>query len=319
MRDKSRILWAGILFSALGCMSAPKTEPYVPAMRYSSPTAGVKARGLAWQGAVYEEKTPDGRAQLRLAEAPPPEPPVPQIKPDIAATQGAMVTQVAAVSPVASEIGGGVRVIPSPDQRGQAYRSMLSEGDPGMTSSLYREDRSNTDIYRDFRPFNPMDLITIVITERALGRQNAITEVKSKSEFLAGITNFFGLENRPAEQWTYPPDMSSLINANTKNDFKGEGNTNRQSELTARMSAVVVEVLPSGLLRIEGEKILAVNNEEQVMVVSGLVRQRDISSDNEVNSSKIAQMRIDYYGKGTVGEAQYGGWFARTMRILWPF
>jgi flagellar L-ring protein precursor FlgH len=82
---------------------------------------------------------------------------------------------------------------------------------------------------------------------------------------------------------------------------------------------VVAEVLPSGLLRIEGEKIIAVNNEEQIMVISGLVRQRDISSDNEVNASKIAQIRIDYYGNGTVGEAQYGGWLARALRIVWPF
>ena len=85
------------------------------------------------------------------------------------------------------------------------------------------------------------------------------------------------------------------------------------------MSAVVAEVLPSGLLRIEGEKIISMNNEEQVMVVSGLVRPRDITSDNEVLSSKVAQMRIDYYGKGTVGEAQYGGWGARLLRLIWPF
>ena len=54
-------------------------------------------------------------------------------------------------------------------------------------------------------------------------------------------------------------------------------------------------------------------------MISGLVRSRDISSDNEVNSTKIAQIRIDYYGKGTVGEAQYAGWGARLLRILWPF
>jgi flagellar L-ring protein precursor FlgH len=69
----------------------------------------------------------------------------------------------------------------------------------------------------------------------------------------------------------------------------------------------------------EGEKIISVNNEEQVMVISGLVRQRDVSSDNEVLSSKIAQMRIDYYGKGVVGAAQYGGWLSRLMRFVWPF
>jgi len=54
-------------------------------------------------------------------------------------------------------------------------------------------------------------------------------------------------------------------------------------------------------------------------VITGLVRPRDITSDNEVQSTKIAQIRVDYYGKGTVGEAQYGGWFARLLRIIWPF
>ncbi len=314
MREKKTVLFASIVAAGLGCAPTPKVEPYVPATRFASPNSSVQARGLAWQGAVVEEKTPDGRAQLRLADSPPPAI-VPKVQPDpeIPVAQGAQHTQ-----PVA-DLGDGVRVVRSSAQTPATYPGRLELGDPGTSASLYREDRVNNDLYRDFRAFQPMDLITIVVTERALGRQFAITEIKSKSEFLAGIRNFFGLENRPEEQWTYPPDMSSLIAANTKNDFKGEGNTNRQSELTGRLSAVVVEVLPSGLMRIEGEKILSVNNEEQVMVISGLVRQRDITSNNEVNSSQIAQMRIDYYGKGTVGEAQYGGWFARTMRILWPF
>ena len=82
---------------------------------------------------------------------------------------------------------------------------------------------------------------------------------------------------------------------------------------------MVAEVLPSGILRIEGQKIISVNSEEQVMVISGLVRPRDINSANEVDSSKIANMRIDYYGKGIVGEAQVGGWLGRLMRLIWPF
>lgn len=314
MREKRAALLAGIVAAGIGCAPAAKVEPYVPALRFASPNSTVQSRGLAWQGAVVEEKTPDGRAQLRLIDTPP-EPRVPEIKPEpqVPTAQGAQLTQAAA------DLGDGVRVVRSSAQLPPPYPGRLEVGDPGTSASLYREDRVNNDLYRDFRAFQPMDLLTIVVTERSLGRQFAITEVKSKSEVLAGIQNLFGLENRPNEQWSYPPDMSSLISANTKNDFKGEGNTNRQSELTGRISAVVVEVLPSGLMRIEGEKILAVNNEEQVMVISGLVRQRDITSDNEVNSSQIAQMRIDYYGKGTVGEAQIGGWFARALHILWPF
>ena len=81
---------------------------------------------------------------------------------------------------------------------------------------------------------------------------------------------------------------------------------------------MVVEVLPSGILRIEGEKIVAVNNEDEVMVISGLVRPEDVTSANEVRSSKVANMRIDYFGQGTVGDAQNGGWFSRILRRFWP-
>jgi flagellar L-ring protein precursor FlgH len=82
---------------------------------------------------------------------------------------------------------------------------------------------------------------------------------------------------------------------------------------------MVAEVLPSGVLRIEGQKIISVNNEEQVMVISGLVRPRDINSENQIDSSRLANMRIDYYGSGIVGEAQRGAWLSRLMRTLWPF
>jgi len=163
-----------------------------------------------------------------------------------------------------------------------------------------------------------MDLITIVVSERSRGTNDADTEVTSESEILMAIQNVLGFETQTAE-WKNPPTLSSLVNATSKNDFRGEGNTSRQGELTARISAVVAEVLPSGLLRIEGEKIISVNSEEQTMVISGLVRVRDISSINEVDSSKIAQMRIDYFGKGIVGEAQFGGWLGRLLRFVWPF
>jgi flagellar L-ring protein precursor FlgH len=293
-----------------GCVPVQDPNPYVPAMRYSETKPDPTQRGLAWQGAVYEDVS-EGKAQLRM----------------VSAAEGARRPQVKMVADTAPhsltpELGGDVRVMRSSEQLPQSYRGPLELGDPGVTSSLWRESRAGNDVFRDFRAFQPMDLLSIVVDENSRGMHDADTEVKSKSEILTAIQNFFGVEGRFDEgtsQFSYPADLSNLIRASSKNDFKGEGLTNRLAQLTARISAVVVEVLPSGLLRIEGEKIISVNNEEQVMVISGLVRQRDVSSDNEVLSSKIAQMRIDYYGKGVVGAAQYGGWLSRLMRFVWPF
>lgn len=307
-------LLIGAVVYGLGCAPTLPNNAYVPSVRYSK-APGAAEETMAWMDGVMGHKAADGRAQLRPARAD--QPSVVQQPRIQDSAPGAVVR------PVSSEHDldrgeGDIQVVRSADPLQRTYSGPLALGDPGVTSSLWRESRAGNEVFRDFRAWQPLDLVTIVVTEQSLGQQLANTEVKAKSEYLAAIENFFGLEQQ-TQNWTNPPDLTSLIQAQTKNDFRGEGRTLRQAQLNARISAVVAEVLPSGLLRIEGEKIIAVNNEEQVLIISGLVRQRDINSNNEVNASQIAQVRIDYYGKGTVGEAQYGGWLSRLLRILWPF
>lgn len=202
----------------------------------------------------------------------------------------------------------------SPLANKREYTGPLSVGDPGVSASLWKESRGGNNLYYDYRAWQPMDLITIVVTEDSEGTKEADTEVKSKTSVELAIEKLLSFETNFTDL-----DPASLIKADSKNDFKGEGETTRKDSLKARISAMVAEVLPSGILRIEGEKIISVNNEEQVMIISGLVRPRDINSDNEVASTKVANMRIDYYGRGTVGEAQYGGWLSRALRKVWPF
>lgn len=210
------------------------------------------------------------------------------------------------------------RVYHSKNPNIRDYSGSLAFGDPGVSASLWRENRGGNDLFRDIRAWQPMDLLTVVISESAEGAKSADTEVKQSSSVSAAISALLGLDTFFKDK-NPTIDPKNLVSASTTNDSKGEGTTNRKDSLKARISAMVVETLPSGILRIEGEKIVAVNNEEQVMVVSGLVRPRDISSINEIDSSKIANMRIDYYGRGVIGEAQAGGWLARIMRRLWPF
>ncbi len=194
------------------------------------------------------------------------------------------------------------------------YRGPLQLGDPGVSASLWQESRASNDLLRDYRAYQPMDLITIVVSESSEGKKSADTATKSESTLELAIESLLGLEDQSSHL-----NPSSLANASSTNEFTGEGETNRKDSLKARISAMVVEVLPSGVLRVEGEKIIAVNSEEQTMVISGLVRLRDVNSDNEVDSSKIANMRIDYYGSGIIGEAQQGGWLGRIIRKVWPF
>ena len=203
------------------------------------------------------------------------------------------------------------------------YTGPLSLGEPGVSSSLWRETRS-LNLVRDVRAFLPMDLITIVVQENAEGKREADTDVKQNSSMSASLTALLGLDDtiiksNPQILSGDNTTLANILNTKFDSEFKGEGETTRKGSLKGKISAMIVEVLPSGVLRVEGEKILSVNNEDEIMVISGLIRPEDVTSNNEVSSSKLANMRIDYYGQGTVGDAQVGGWASRFIRRLWPF
>jgi len=206
-----------------------------------------------------------------------------------------------------------------PDSPQRPYTGPLVIGDPGVNSSLWRESAGPmNDLFHDYRAWQPMDLLTIVINEKAQGNKQANTRVNKISSFEAAVRRFIGVEASIAGRNTQL-SPASLIDAETGSEFTGQGQTLRQDLLTGTISAMVTEVLPSGILRIEGEKIITVNGEEQTMRLTGLVRPRDVSSSNEVRSNQIANVRIDYFGRGSLGDTQEPGWIIKVLHLLWPF
>lgn len=238
------------------------------------------------------------------------------------ANESGVVTNLLPESDRANDAGFEVHHNATPNIRD--YNGPLSLGDPGVSASLWQESRGETNLFHDFRAWQPMDLITIVVTERSEGLKMADTDLKTESSFQAAVENFLGYENDVIEHNSDSEgkpkiDLSNLVKASTDTEFKGTGRTGRTDTLKAQISAMVVEVLPGGLLRIEGERIISMNNEEQIMVISGLARTRDLNSENQIDSAKIANLRIDYFGRGTVSSAQVGGWLGNVLRYLWPF
>jgi flagellar L-ring protein precursor FlgH len=216
---------------------------------------------------------------------------------------------------------------PSPSYQEAAYspnppgasRSPYLQGPMTANPSLWMDSSQNVFLYNDHRAFSPMDIVTIEINDKTLGRKRANTQTRSEFDLLAGISNFFGFETRVWEANNEGLSADALIQANTQKEFRGEGDMQRQAQLQAQISGVVLEVLPNGVLRIEGSKIVAINAEEEIMVISGLIRQRDINAENKVDSNRVANMRIDFYGHGTLSDAQGPGWGASLFNKIWPF
>ena len=132
------------------------------------------------------------------------------------------------------------------------------------------------------------------------------------------IKKNFGLENRfPSGSNFFNPFSS--VQSDYSNTFDGSGSTARSGDLTAYMSARIIQVLPNGNLVIEGNREVRVNNENQIITLTGIVRPRDISSANVVQSTYLADARISYSGTGVLNDQQRPGWLARILDKVWPF
>jgi len=174
-----------------------------------------------------------------------------------------------------------------------------------------------TSLFSDQRARYVGDILTVKITEISQASESATTDTTRKSQTLAQVPNFFGLENHG----TGPiKNMANLINSNTpNNDFSGAGATTRTGSLSATITVRVMEVLPNGNLVIEGKREIYVNNEKKEILLQGVVRPRDIAFDNSVLSTQVADAKVMYTGIGVVAEKQRPGWGQRLFDYVWPF
>lgn len=162
------------------------------------------------------------------------------------------------------------------------------------------------------------DTITIIIDERSQGFNKGDTKSDKKTEHSAGIDSLFGILTKL--QGLIPVlNPASLVDAKTESKFKADAETQREGELTAKLTATVSRVLKNGNLLLRGEKRIKVNKEEQILVVEGIIRPYDILPDNTVLSTSLADTRISYTGFGIVAERQSPGWLVRALDYIWPF
>ena len=177
---------------------------------------------------------------------------------------------------------------------------------------------SSGGVTEDFKARHKGDIITIVISETSSASKQADTATDRSSSINAGMPNFLGLERHPGFTKAIG-DLNNLINANGDSKFTGTGSTSRQENLTATISARVIDVLPNGNLLLEGRRNIKVNNEDQEIVLQGVVRPRDIGTDNTVNSIYVADARISYSGTGIISDRQSPGWLMNIIDKIWPF
>lgn len=182
-----------------------------------------------------------------------------------------------------------------------------------VDNSLWQQGSQS--FFHDPRAMHVGDVITVNVSVADTAKmQNTTSRARTNSEN-ANMTNFFGLEK------VMPPvmDPSSLIKMGSDNSNVGTGSIQRQESINMTLAALVAQVLPNGNLVIDGHQQVRVNNELRDMRLSGIVRREDITQDNTVNLSQIAEARVAYGGAGTMSDVQQPRLGSQLIDILMPF
>jgi flagellar L-ring protein FlgH len=188
----------------------------------------------------------------------------------------------------------------------------LAVGNQEVHGSLWTEASRLSEVYRDVKARRVADIITIQVLESTSAVTEASTDSLKETQMEAGAGTLFGLERRIAE-------LPSLVSASRSSQFTGDASTSRSSVLRTNIAARVVEVFPNGNLLVEGNREIVVNNERQIITVRGVVRPEDVSPQNVVMSTNVAELEVEVKGRGIVSKAQEPGILFKILSGFWPF
>ena len=164
-------------------------------------------------------------------------------------------------------------------------------------------------LYKDKKAFKIGDVLTVNVMESASASHNADTKATKSSS--AGVS--WG-----AQRSSHGVPFQDF-GITGKENVSGGGRSARSGDLSGHITVRVTEVLPNGNLVINGNRIITVNDEKQIMEITGIVRPEDVSADNTVLSTLVADAQIKYTGKGAVSEKARIGLISRLLSMLFAF
>lgn len=155
------------------------------------------------------------------------------------------------------------------------------------------------ELVADKRALRPGEILTVLLQETTQASKKADTRFGKGSSVSVDPMTFRG---KP---------LNTEVGASAKTDFSGSASSSQQNALTGAVTVVVMEVLPNGLLRVQGEKRVTINQGDETVRVSGYIRSSDVDAQNRVSSQRIANARISYSGQGSLANANDAGWLAK--------
>ena len=190
-------------------------------------------------------------------------------------------------------------------------------GAPSDEASLWTSGRSS--LFDDRRAELRGDILTVVIEIDEQAEISNQSDRSRSSDQSMGIPALFGIPQRIDPTLPEGASLAEAVETGSSSSYQGDGSVKRNEKLALRVAATVVEELPNGVLRIEGQQEVRVNFELRELIVTGYVRPTDISRQNEITYDKIAGARISYGGRGQITDVQQPRYGDQLLDQVLPF
>ncbi|PCJ29263.1 MAG: flagellar basal body L-ring protein [Rickettsiales bacterium] len=199
----------------------------------------------------------------------------------------------------------------------RAERLKLQHAHMQKTNSLWQP--GSTRFFRDSRAWKVGDIIRVVVQIQDNASLNNSTNQKRTGSDTLGIPKLFGKEKAIKANLSSVADMESLVSTKTTRNHNGSGSISRKEDIKTEIAAVVVKVLPNGNLVVQGHQEVRVNYELREIKVAGIIRPKDITSDNAIRTNQMAEARISYGGRGIMSDVQTPRVGSQVLDIVSPF
>ncbi len=195
----------------------------------------------------------------------------------------------------------------------QPAMPIIVEKNATVNGSIYHSS-NNRFLFEDLKARRVGDLITVILEEQTNAAKTASTNTNKNSSIEVPGPTILGLPVTKNGRAL----LESSVASDTK--FSGSGDSSQSNSLSGNITVTVSQVLANGNMLVKGEKLLTLNNGSEVVRISGIVRSSDVTPQNTVISTQIANANITYSGNGAVADSNKIGWITRFFNSgMWPF
>lgn len=177
--------------------------------------------------------------------------------------------------------------------------------------AIFRADAPRLALFEDRRARFVGDTLTVVLEERTNASKRSTSQANRKADVSLAVPTLTGLPGAPLQ--------GAELGASSESTFDGGGNSAANNSFTGTLAVTVIEVYPNGNLLVSGEKQVTINQGTEFIRFSGVVNPINVGALNSVSSTRVADARIEYKGRGYLSEAQTMGWLQRFFLSAAPF